>query len=221
MIRVFLVDDHALVRSGLRLLLAAQPDLTIVGEAGNGLELLAQLPTTPTDVVLLDLNMPGMDGPETARQLREHYPDVHILALSMLDQDNYLFQMLDAGAKGYLLKSSPIEEVSAGIRTVAAGGQYLCAAVGLAALHKLRPGSGEGPPPPRLSANAPAKRELSRREAEILQFISEGATTNEIADKLFVSKRTVETHRQNLLEKTQTKNTAALIKLAMSEGLIS
>lgn len=219
MIRVFLVDDHAIVRSGLRLLLAAQPDLSIVGEAGNGLELLAQLPTTPTDVVLLDLNMPGMDGPETARQLREHYPDVHVLALSMLDQDNYLFQMLDAGAKGYLLKSSPIEEVSAGIRTVAAGGQYLCAAVGLTALYKLRPG--QASPLPHLSAEAPVKRELSRREAEILQLISEGATTGEIAEKLFVSKRTVETHRQNLLEKTQTKNTAALIKLAMSEGLVS
>jgi len=217
MIRIFLVDDHALVRAGLRLLLSSQPDLTIVGEAGNGLELLAQLPTTPTDVVLLDLNMPGMDGPETARQLREHYPDVHVLALSMLDQDNYLFQMLDAGAKGYLLKSSPIEEVSAGIRTVAAGGQYLCAAVGLAALNKLRPGPSEGP---HLPANAPAKRTLSRREAEILQLISEGATASEIAEKLFVSKRTVETHRQNLLEKTRTKNTAALIKLAMNEGLI-
>lgn len=129
MIRVFLVDDHALVRSGLRLLLAAQPDFTIVGEAGNGLELLAQLPTTPTNVVLLDVNMPGMGSPETLRHLQAQYPAVRVLVLSMLDQEAYIFQMLDAGARGYLLKSSSLEEISTGIRTVAAGDQFLCTAL--------------------------------------------------------------------------------------------
>jgi DNA-binding NarL/FixJ family response regulator len=133
MIRVFLVDDHPLVRSGLRLLLAAQPDLDIVGEASNGLELLVQLPTTPTDVVLLDLNMLGMDGPETTRQLQAQYPAVRVLALSMLDKESYIYQMLDAGASGYLLKSTSMEEIVTGIRTVAAGGQFLCTAAGLSA----------------------------------------------------------------------------------------
>ncbi|MGI4737066.1 MAG: response regulator [Janthinobacterium lividum] len=216
MIRVFLVDDHALVRSGLRLLLDAQPDLTIVGEAGSGLELLAQLPTTPTDVVLLDINMPGMDGPETARQLRAHYPAVQVLALSMLDQEAYIYQMLDAGARGYLLKSSGMEEVSAGIRAVAAGEQYLCTAAGMAALHKLRTSSHLFS-----SAPEPPAGHLSRRELEVLQLIASGLTTGEMADKLFVSKRTIETHRQNIMEKMHTKNTASLIKLAMSEGLIA
>jgi len=216
MIRVFLVDDHALVRSGLHLLLAAQPDLVVVGEAGNGLELLAQLPTTPTDVVLLDMNMPGMDGPETMRQLQAHYPAIRVLALSMLDQEAYIFQMLDAGAKGYLLKSSGIEEISVGIRAVAAGEQYLCTAAGLAALQKLR----AGPPQPGGAPHSPTG-DLTKRELEILQLIANGLTTSEIADQLFVSKRTIETHRQNMLEKMDTKNTASLIKLAMSEGLIS
>lgn len=217
MIRVFLVDDHALVRTGLRLLLAAQPDFTVVGEAGNGLELLAQLPTIPTDVVLLDLNMPEMDGPETARQLRAQYPDVRVLALSMLDREEYIYQMLDAGAQGYLLKSSGMEEITMGIRTVAAGQLFMCTAAGLAALHKLRDGQLLAPS----GAPSPLAGELSRRETEVLQLIADGLTTSEMADKLFISKRTVETHRQNILDKTQTKNTAALIKLAMSAGLIA
>lgn len=216
MIRVFLVDDHQVVRSGLRLLLEGQPDLAVVGEANNGLELLAQLPTTPTDVVLLDVNMPGLDGPATARQLTEQYPDVPVLALSMLDKEAYIFQMLDAGAKGYILKSTGLEEIIIGIRAVAAGGQYLCTAAGLAALHKLRES------PEEITTAFPTKPgSLSKREKEVLQLISEGLTTGEIAEKLFTSKRTIETHRQNMLEKTQSKNTASLIKLAMSEGLIS
>jgi DNA-binding NarL/FixJ family response regulator len=215
MIRVFLVDDHHIVRSGLHLLLSAQPDLEIVGEASNGLDLLAQLPTTPADVVLLDVNMPGMDGPETARQLRVQYPDIRVLALSMLDKENYIFQMLDAGAHGYLLKSSGVDEIVTGVRTVAAGGQFLCTAAGLTALHKLRDGA-------RPTTGEPAEKpgSLSRREIEVLQLISQGLTTGEIAEKLFLSKRTIETHRQNMMEKMQVKNTASLIKQAMADGLL-
>jgi DNA-binding NarL/FixJ family response regulator len=187
-----------------------------VGEASNGLELLAQLPTTPTDVVLLDVNMPGLDGPSTARQLQEQYPEVAVLALSMLDREAYIFQMLDAGAKGYILKSTGLEEIIIGIRTVAAGGKYLCTTAGLAALNKLR----ESPDEP-TTAFSTKPGSLSKREKEVLQLISEGLTTSEIAEKLFTSKRTIETHRQNMLEKTQSKNTASLIKLAVSEGLIT
>ena len=216
MIRVFLVDDHHLVRSGLCLLLAAQPDLQIVGEASNGLELLAHLATTPTDVVLLDVNMPGMDGPETTRQLREQHPLVRVLALSMLDQERYIFQMLDAGALGYVLKSAGTEEIVTGIRTVALGGQFLCTNAGLAALHKLREGVYE----PAEDAS-PVPGTLSRRELEVLQLIADGSTTNEIAEKLFLSRRTIETHRQNIMDKMQVKNTAALIRVAMGKGLVA
>lgn len=213
MIRVFLVDDHHIVRSGLHLLLSAQPDLEVVGEASDGLDLLAQLPTTPTDVVLLDVNMPGMDGPETARQLRAQYPEVRVLALTMLDKENHIFQMLDAGAHGYLLKSSGVDEIVTGVRTVAAGGQFLCTAAGLTALHKLRDN-------PRAAEPAEKSGSLSRREIEVLQLISQGLTMGEIADKLFLSKRTIETHRQNMMEKMQVKNTASLIKQAMADGLL-
>lgn len=215
MIKVFIVDDHHIVRSGLHLLLSAQPDLEIVGEASNGLDLLDQLPTTPADIVLLDVNMPGMDGPETARQLCAHYPAVRILALSMLDKENHIFQMLDAGAHGYLLKSSGVDEIISGVRAVAAGGQFLCTAAGLTALHKLRDGARPAAEPTEKPGT------LSRREVEVLQLISQGLTTGEIAEKLFLSKRTIETHRQNMMEKMQVKNTAALIKQAMAEGLLT
>jgi DNA-binding NarL/FixJ family response regulator len=215
MIRIFLVDDHTVLRSGMRSLLADQPGLSVVGEASNGLELLEQLPTTPTDVVLLDVNMPGMDGPETARQLRERYPHVQILVLSMLASTEHILRMLDVGAKGYLLKSSGLDEIVHGIRMVAADRPFLCSEAGLAALYKLRAQAGE-------PANPEAKTSaLSKREIEVLQLIAEGLTNSEIADKLFTSKRTIETHRQNIIAKTQMKNTASLIRFAVSEGLVS
>ena len=215
MIRVFLVDDHTVLRSGLRSLLADQPALSVVGEAGNGLELLEQLPNTPTDVVLLDVNMPGMDGPETARQLQEHYPEVQILVLSMLASTEYIFRMLDAGATGYLLKSAGLDEIVHGIRTVAVGRPFLCSEAGLSALHKLRSVTSE-PTAPEAKTGT-----LSKRETEVLQLIAEGLTNSEIADKLFTSKRTIETHRQNIIAKTQMKNTASLIRFAVSEGLVA
>ena len=214
-IRVFLVDDHTLVRTGIRALLASYPDIMVVGEASNGQELLDQLPTTPTDVVLLDVNMPVLDGPTVARQLREQYPAMRILALSMQDKEDYIFQMLDAGALGYMLKHVRIEEIVQGIQTVAAGRQFLCSATSFAALNRLR-----GRPETPVSV-VPKESALSRRETEVLQLLSEGLTTNEIAERLFTSKRTIETHRQNILDKTQMKNTAALIRFAVEGKLVS
>jgi DNA-binding NarL/FixJ family response regulator len=216
MIHVFLVDDHTVLRSGLRSLLADQSDLSIVGEASNGIELLAQLPDTPTDVVLLDVNMPGMDGLETSRQLQEHYPNVQILVLSMLDSIEHVIRMLDAGAAGYLLKNAGLDEIVHGIRTVAAGRPFLCSELGLVALNKLRVIESET-----TYSEAKATAGLSKRETEVLQLIAEGLTNSEIADKLFTSKRTIETHRQNIIAKTQMKNTASLIRFAVSEGLVA
>ena len=212
MIRVFLVDDHTVLRHGLRLLLAGHPGLAVVGEAGNGLELLAQLPTIPADVVLLDFNMPGMDGPETTRQLGTHYPHIQLVALSMLDDVEHIYQMLDAGARGYVLKNASLDEIVHGIRMVAARQLFLCSEAGLAAMHKLR----ESPP----AAEPEKPTVLSRREIQVLQLIAEGLTSQEIADKLFTSRRTIETHRQSIMGKTHMKNTAALVRFAVSEGLL-
>ncbi|RZK92327.1 MAG: response regulator transcription factor [Hymenobacter sp.] len=217
MARIFLVDDHSLVRDGVRALLADEPGMVVVGEACHGQELLDQLPTTPADVVLLDINMPVLDGQATTRRLHAEYPNLKILVLSMLSHERYVEQLFEAGAHGYVLKNADKEEIVVAIRSVLAGRQFLCSDLGLAMLRKVM-------------AKEPATHEeydtkkpshLTRRETEILRLLSEGLTTSEMAEKLFTSKRTIETHRQNILEKTQTKNTAALIKLAMIQGLLN
>ncbi|RYY16170.1 MAG: response regulator transcription factor [Cytophagaceae bacterium] len=213
--RVFIVDDHAIVRDGLRALLAHEPGLTVVGEAGHGQELLDRLPTTPTDVVLLDINMPVLDGLATTVRLHTEYPDVKILVLSMLNHERYIGQLFDAGAHGYILKSAEKGEIVVAIQMVASGKLFLCSDLGLTMLRKVLDRD--------LSSDLPEIKkpgQLTRRETEILHLLSEGLTTSEMAEKLFTSKRTIETHRQNILEKTQTKNTAALIKLAMLQGLL-
>jgi DNA-binding NarL/FixJ family response regulator len=213
MSRIFLVDDHTIVRDGLRALFANEPDITIVGEASNGQELLDRLPTTPADVVMLDANMPVLDGLATTQRLRTEYPHIRILILSMLAHERYIGQLFDAGAAGYVLKSAEKGEILVAIQTIIAGRQFLCSDLGLNMLRKVLAKDDE----PEEVAKA---SRLSRRESEVLQLLSEGLTTNEIAEKLFTSKRTIETHRQNILEKTQTKNTAALIRMAVTQGLL-
>jgi len=221
MSRIFLVDDHAIVRGGIRALLAAEPGIEIVGEASNGQELLDQLQEVSTDVVLLDINMPVLDGLATTLRLRQEFPEVRILILSMLAHERYIGQIFDAGASGYVLKSADKGEIMMAIQMVAAGKQFLCSDLGLHMLRKTLAKQGpELEEAPRPGAGPVRHGSLSRRETEVLQLLSEGLTTNEIAEKLFTSKRTIETHRQNILEKTQTKNTAALIKLAVTQGLL-
>jgi DNA-binding NarL/FixJ family response regulator len=213
MIRVFLVDDHAIIRDGLRMLLAAESDLSIVGTASDGQALLEALPSVEADVVLLDLTMPGLGGMDTLPLLKQHFPQLPVIILSMFDKEDYAAQALQAGATGYVLKSANRAEIVAAIRVVAAGSRYLSSAIGLALLAKAQP---EETLPEEKSAST-----LSPREREVLQLVARGLTTTEIANQLFTGKRTIETHRQNLIAKTGAKNTAALIKYAMSQNLLS
>jgi DNA-binding NarL/FixJ family response regulator len=215
MIRLFLVDDHAVLRAGLRALLAQEADFSIVGEAADGQALLDQLPTTPADVVLLDLHMPVLNGVATAERLHADYPELRILMLSMVEEPLSIQQTLVAGAHGYILKNAPKEEVVAGIRMVVAGRRFLCSEVGLSLLDLVL--SSRGAPLPAPSAGPL----LSRREREVLLLVADGLTTMQIADQLFTSKRTVETHRQNILQKTGCRNTAALISYASTHQLLS
>ena len=215
MIRVFIVDDHTLIRDGLRALLAVDPQFEVVGEAGNGQELLDQLPAVTADVVLLDLNMPVLDGLATIPRLRELYPDLRILLLSMMTHERTIGEALAAGGHGYVLKNADKYEVVAALQGVAAGKRFLCSEIGLGLLEKillhesrtLDPGTSPGVP-------------MTHREREILQLVASGLTNQEIADQLFTSRRTVESHRQNLLEKTGVRNTPALVKYAMEHGLL-
>jgi DNA-binding NarL/FixJ family response regulator len=216
MTRLFLVDDHTIMRDGLRALLAREPSLQVVGEAGHGQELLDRLPAAPADVVLLDLNMPVLDGLATAQRLRVEFPQVKILVLSMLLNERYVGQLFEAGVCGYALKNDEISELVLGIQTVAAGRQFLCNELSLRMLNRVLVKTVEKPEP------EPTKNpyNFSRREIEVLILLAEGLTTSEIAEKLFTSKRTIETHRQNMLEKSQARNAAALIKMAMSQGVL-
>ena len=210
MIRLFLVDDHPVLRDGLRALFQQDPSLHVVGEAENGEQLLAQLPTTPCDVVLLDLHMPGLDGLATTQRLHAEFPDVRVLILSMADHERAIGEVLAAGASGYVLKNADHEEIVAGVRAVAGGQRFLCSELGLTMMEKLLTGVSE-PVPMSMSG-------LTAREQEILRLVTDGLTTAQIAEKLFTSPRTVESHRQNIMEKTGTKNTAALVKVAVSQG---
>jgi DNA-binding NarL/FixJ family response regulator len=215
MIRVFLIDDHAIVRDGLRSVLSAEPSLEVVGEAANGQELLAQLPGVSPDVVLMDLNMPVLDGLATTHELRKHYPRLRILILSMMTHEHTIGELLTAGAHGYVLKNADKTEIITAIQAVAAGKRFLCSEIGLTVLEKLLAAEAES------SVISPKdSSRLTPRELDILQLVSNGLTNQEIADKLFTSKRTVETHRQSLLEKTGVKNTPSLVKYAMEQGLL-
>jgi|SRR5688572_6105677 len=214
-INLVLVDDHKIIRDGIKAFLR-EDDINIVGEAGNGRELLNLLAETQADVVLLDINMPEMDGYETTKAIKEQFPEVKVLVLSMLDHEKYVQQMFDAGAMGYTLKNIGQEELVHAIRMVAGGNKFISTEVALTFLNKLR----NIMPASAWQNHEKKPSDLSAREIEVLKLIAEGMTNAEIADKLFTSKRTIESHRQNIIEKTQVKNTAALIKYALNNGLI-
>ena len=213
-ISVVLAEDHVVVRQGLRLLLEQDEDLEIVGEADNGQQVLDILSELPVDVVLMDINMPVMDGYVATAKVKENFPDTKVIALSMLNNLPVVQKMLNSGASGYLLKTTGREELSAAIKLVASGTNYIC---GDLSIRLVQSESG----PHKFQEPLPGEEKgLSRREVEVLTLIAEGYTNAEIAEKLFTSKRTIETHRQNILEKTQAKNTANLIKYAFENKII-
>ncbi|MBQ4278840.1 MAG: response regulator transcription factor [Rikenellaceae bacterium] len=209
--KIALVDDHLLFRTGLRTLLSAQPGFEVCGEAGDGAAFLALLAAGPfPDVVLLDIDMPHMNGIEAASRALDAYPDLRIVTLSMFGEEDYYFRMVSLGVKGFLLKNSDIRDVVAAIETVRDGGSYFSQELlrTLVSSLKSTPQPGEG------------EETLSEREREILLLICKGLSNNEIADQLFISKRTVDKHRANILAKTGSKNTANLVVYAIKHRLV-
>ena len=208
--RILLADEHALFLSGLSGLLARRPECEVVGTAANGAECLELIRTVPHDVVLMDIDMPVMDGIEaTERALAEH-PDEKIITLSMHAEETFYFRMVEAGAKGFILKSADLDEVVAAIHVVCEGGSFFSQELLQHLVGSLKTSRHDQP-----------EELLSDREKEILLLICKGLSNQEIGDRLFISKRTVDKHRANILEKTGCKNTANLVVWAIKNSVVA
>jgi len=210
-IRVLLADDHALVRAGLRALLQNLPGIEVVAEAGDGREALQLLPTHRPDVVLADISMPGLNGLELAARAAKDWPGVRVVMLSMHANEEYVAQALRAGAAGYLLKDAATVELEAAVRAVGRGETYLSPAISKHVVTGFVQGTGRGPS---------SLEQLTPRQREVLQLIAEGNTTKEIAKKLAISVKTVETHRMQLMERLDLHDIAGLVRYAVRVGLI-
>jgi len=205
-IKVFIVDDHYMVIEGIQSLLANDPDIEFSGHASTAISCLSYLDRNEPDVILLDISLPDMSGIDLCLEIKKTHPAIFILGLSTFNQHSYIEKMLENGASGYLLKNATKQELSLAIKNVYAGKKYLSYDASMT-LRDLHAASLSGPV-------------LTRREKEILKLISEGLTNPGIAEKLFISVTTVETHRKNLLAKFRVKNTASLIKSAAENKLL-
>jgi len=215
--RIAIADDHALFRKGMRNLLEEINGIEVIIEAGNGQELLDQLEHTPVELILLDLSMPVLDGMATLPKLREHYPDIKVLVLSMYDQENFVAHLMKEGASGYLVKDADFEEVERAIKSTLEKGYYFSEQVSEVLLDALK-NKQKTIPSLNNQARTPVADDLTPREKEVLRLICDELTTSEIAEKIFLSPRTIEGYRNRLLDKTGAKNTAGLVVYAAKQG---
>ena len=212
-IRILVTDDHAVMRAGLTALLNAEADLTVVGEAADGSECLRVAQALEPDVILLDINMPGVNGLDALPLLRQTAPKSRVLVLTMHDDVTYLRQVLRAGGAGYVLKQAADKELLSAIRTVHSGGTFLHPAHAQALLTDPAPAA-----PPSNGSNA--LQQLSEREQETLRLIALGYSNKEIAEKLFLSVKTVETYKARIMEKLELTTRAALVRFALQHKLL-
>ncbi|MBI4786834.1 MAG: response regulator transcription factor [Chloroflexi bacterium] len=212
-IRVLVADDHTIVREGVRLLLDAQPDIEVVGEAADGQQALAQVRALGPEVVLMDIAMPGLNGLEATRTIKHEFPHIHVIALTMYESDEYFFQVLNAGASGYVLKKAASADLVGAIRAVHAGDVFLYPSVArrLVADYLTRVKSGE---------EQSSYDGLTAREREVLKLIAEGHTNQAIAEKLVISPSTVQTHRTRIMQRLNLHSRAELIHYAVRKGLL-
>ncbi|GAB4430080.1 MAG: response regulator transcription factor [Anaerolineales bacterium] len=211
-IRILLVDDHALVRSGIRALLEGEPDFTVIGEADDGREAVMQACQLAPDVVIMDIAMPLLNGLEAARQIKQQCPQICVLMLSMHDNEEYIRQALDAGAMGYILKDAAVQELVGAVRSVHRGEAVLSPAVTRLVIEDYLRWGGSRP--------QEETDDLSPREREVLQLIAEGYTSKQIAEILSISIKTVQAHRNNLMGKLDLHDRGELIKYAIQKKII-
>jgi two-component system response regulator NreC len=212
-IRTLLTDDHTLFRQGIKTLLAGEPDIEVVGEAGNAADAVSQAAELRPDVVLMDVSMPGLSSFEATRQIRANRADTKVLFLTMYDDEDYLAEGMEAGAGGYVLKDSPSEHLVTAIRDVHRGGSYLSPRMLSHLVNDFRNRVKSAARQPRFST-------LTRRELEILKFLAEGNSVKDIASTLNLSVKTIEAHKFNLMRKLDIHNKAQLVQYAIQKKII-
>jgi two-component system response regulator NreC len=212
-IRLLLVDDHEIVRAGLRMLFQAEPDMEIVGEVGSGEEALRAVRDLEPDVVLMDVVMAGMSGIEATRRIKEANSDVAVLALTMHEDEQYFFEMLNAGASGYVPKRAAPDDLVSAIRVASQGNVFLYPTLAKLLVKDFLQRSETG--------ITPSSEELTAREREVLTCIADGMTNREIAETLVISAKTVDRHRENIMRKLNLHNRVELVRYAIEKGLIS
>lgn len=212
-IKILLADDHKIVRDGIKLMLEPHIGIDIEAEASDGKEVLEILEKKLIDLIIMDINMPEMDGIEATRRVKEKYPDVRVLALTMSNDDLHIRQMIQAGASGYIMKSAGRSELKDAVNAIMNGKHYFSDEATHSIMMDLVKGKGNP------SSSEPVH--ITDRELEILELIVKEHTNQEIGEKLFISSRTVDAHRRNLLQKTGARNTAGLVKYAFQHNIIS
>jgi DNA-binding NarL/FixJ family response regulator len=214
-IKILIVDDHPMIRHGIKSLLNDVEKFDVADEAGNGDEALEKLAAQHFDLVIMDIKMPEKNGIEATEEIVKKYPDVKVLAISMYDEQRYIVKMLQAGALGYVLKNTGKQELMTAVETVMAGESYFSQEVSSIMMSQFMTRKLANP-----NESAKIDVTLTKRETEIIRLIAEELTNSEIADRLGISPRTVDTHRRNLLQKLDVKNTAGLVKYAIQNNIM-
>ena len=214
MINIILAEDHNIVRNGIKLLLEADEQIRVLGEGNNGIEVMKLLASGEVDMIIADINMPEMDGMQLLREVKAKYPKIKVVMLSMHDHEKYVMEAFKNGGDGYLLKNVGADELIFAVKFVNQGRRYLCSELTMSLMDTMLQSKQY------LMSMPDNEIDFSLGELEILQLVAEGLTNLEMSEKLFLSKRTIEGHRQSLLDKTGSKNSAALIRYGVIKGLI-
>lgn len=212
-IKIALADDHKIVRDGIKTMLESQDEIDVVAEVSNGNEIIEKVENNLIDLVIMDINMPDKDGIAATKELKDKHPNVKVLALTMSNDDLHVRQMIQAGASGYIMKSAGRKELKNAIDAIMEGKHYFSDEATHSIMMDLVKGKGK--------STSPDVVHITDRELEILELIVQEYTNQEIGEKLFISSRTVDAHRRNLLQKTGARNTAGLVKYAFQHNLIS
>jgi DNA-binding NarL/FixJ family response regulator len=217
--RILIADDHDVVRSGLKVLLRTSPDFSIVGEAADGEEAVSLTDKLTPDVVIMDVSMPNLDGIAATKIIKERHPEVKVIILTVHEDEEYAFQVLRAGANGYVLKNAGKKDIFKAIESAVSGERFFSPGISKIIVESFIKRANEQPVV-QTPVKAGSDRQLTNRETEVLKYIAMGMTNRQIADTLFLSFRTVNTHRANIMQKLDIHETAGLVRHAISIGLV-